>query len=50
MEIDASAIELAGLFVTLMMIIATILTAINTARIAESLKRIEHALDQRHSK
>jgi hypothetical protein len=50
MEVDANLIGIAGLVVSLMVIIATILTAINTARIAETLQRIEHTLDQRNFK
>jgi hypothetical protein len=49
MDIDLSAAGLIGTIVGLLVIIATILTAINTARIADSLKRIERLLDRQNS-
>jgi hypothetical protein len=48
-EVEGSMWGLVAAFIALMVIVATILTAINTARTAETLKRIEQLLNQRKS-
>lgn len=48
-EADGSVWGLVAALIALMVIVATILTAINTARIAETLKRIEQLLNSRKS-